>query len=313
MVSKSLMVALAGSALAASALAGPNPALSGKTLKHGLPSRSLLKSGGGVVAQLPFSDNFDSYKAGSGCAGNGTWELWDPSSSPDGLIVNTQSNSAPNALELQTLSDNIQRTPAGTITKGKWLLRTMTYFPTGSLGESGGMLIGLNTFDQNTQTYNWSFDIGLDYQTLKNKVVLADEPNGVGVKQLDLIVDKWVELRVEIDLDANNFSAFYNGENFVDKRSWTEGSSKNGILEIQCCDFYSAGVSGMLYDDVSLSESKSCYADCDGSGELDIDDFICFQTAFGIGDSYADCDASGELDIDDFICFQTSFGIGCGN
>ena len=55
----------------------------------------------------------------------------------------------------------------------------------------------------------------------------------------------------------------------------------------------------------------SCYADCDSSGELDIDDFICFQTAFGIGDSYADCDRSGELDIDDFICFQTAFGVGC--
>ena len=55
-----------------------------------------------------------------------------------------------------------------------------------------------------------------------------------------------------------------------------------------------------------------CYADCDGSGELDVDDFICFQTAFGTGDKYADCDSSGELDIDDFICYQTEFGIGCG-
>ena len=56
---------------------------------------------------------------------------------------------------------------------------------------------------------------------------------------------------------------------------------------------------------------KPCYADCDGSGELDIDDFICFQTEFGLGGEYADCDQSGELDIDDFICFQTEFGIGC--
>lgn len=54
-----------------------------------------------------------------------------------------------------------------------------------------------------------------------------------------------------------------------------------------------------------------CYADCDASGELDIDDFLCFQTAFGIGDPFADCDGSGEVDIDDFICFQTAFGTGC--
>jgi choice-of-anchor B domain-containing protein len=54
-----------------------------------------------------------------------------------------------------------------------------------------------------------------------------------------------------------------------------------------------------------------CYPDCDASGTLDIDDFICFQTFFAIGDPYADCDASGTLDIDDFICFQTFFAIGC--
>ncbi len=54
-----------------------------------------------------------------------------------------------------------------------------------------------------------------------------------------------------------------------------------------------------------------CYPDCDGSGSLAIDDFICFQTLFAIGDPSADCDASGSLSIDDFICFQTFFAIGC--
>ncbi len=54
-----------------------------------------------------------------------------------------------------------------------------------------------------------------------------------------------------------------------------------------------------------------CYADCDASGSLDIDDFICFQTFFAIGDPSADCDASGSLTIDDFICFQTLFAVGC--
>jgi hypothetical protein len=54
-----------------------------------------------------------------------------------------------------------------------------------------------------------------------------------------------------------------------------------------------------------------CYPDCDLSGTLNIDDFICFQTFFAIGDTYADCDLSGNLNIDDFICFQTFFALGC--
>ncbi len=62
---------------------------------------------------------------------------------------------------------------------------------------------------------------------------------------------------------------------------------------------------------VGLSAGASCYGDCDGSGALDIDDFICFQTYYAIGDQYADCDGSGSLDIDDFICFQTFYAVGC--
>jgi hypothetical protein len=55
----------------------------------------------------------------------------------------------------------------------------------------------------------------------------------------------------------------------------------------------------------------ACLADCDGDGILDFFDFLCFQTAFGLGDPSADCDANGVLDFFDFLCFQTAFGKGC--
>jgi hypothetical protein len=58
-------------------------------------------------------------------------------------------------------------------------------------------------------------------------------------------------------------------------------------------------------------EASTCQADCDASGTLNIDDFICFQTLFALGDPLADCDANGGLNIDDFICFQTLFALGC--
>ncbi len=58
-------------------------------------------------------------------------------------------------------------------------------------------------------------------------------------------------------------------------------------------------------------DCKFCYPDCDFSGNLSIDDFICFITLFALSDPYADCDGDGTLGIDDFICFQTFFAIGC--
>jgi hypothetical protein len=54
-----------------------------------------------------------------------------------------------------------------------------------------------------------------------------------------------------------------------------------------------------------------CYADCEADGDLDVDDFICFQGLFAINDPAADCDTDGTLSIDDFICFQTIFAVGC--
>lgn len=60
-----------------------------------------------------------------------------------------------------------------------------------------------------------------------------------------------------------------------------------------------------------VSLPMPCFADCDASGTLSIDDLICFQTDFALGGPNADCDANGELSIDDFICFLTSFALGC--
>jgi hypothetical protein len=58
-------------------------------------------------------------------------------------------------------------------------------------------------------------------------------------------------------------------------------------------------------------EEPECYADCEADGDLDIDDFVCFQTMFAVNDDAADCENDGDLDIDDFICFQTLFAVGC--
>jgi hypothetical protein len=63
--------------------------------------------------------------------------------------------------------------------------------------------------------------------------------------------------------------------------------------------------------DIIDASTPECYADCDTSGTLSIDDYICFQTYFAIGDPYADCDGSGTNNVDDFICFQTLFAVGC--
>ena len=59
-------------------------------------------------------------------------------------------------------------------------------------------------------------------------------------------------------------------------------------------------------------QGEVCYPDCDGSGTLDIFDFLCFQNSFVSGEPYAcDCDPDPVCDIFDFLCFQNAFVSGC--
>lgn len=62
---------------------------------------------------------------------------------------------------------------------------------------------------------------------------------------------------------------------------------------------------------VVLKIEAACAADCNGDGELTIEDFICFQEQWQAGTGFADCDGNGELNILDFVCFQTLFVGGC--
>jgi hypothetical protein len=55
-----------------------------------------------------------------------------------------------------------------------------------------------------------------------------------------------------------------------------------------------------------------CYADFDGSEELDLFDFLAFVNAFNAGEeSKADCDQNQSLDLFDFLCFVNAFNEGC--
>ncbi len=63
---------------------------------------------------------------------------------------------------------------------------------------------------------------------------------------------------------------------------------------------------------VSAAHAQAgCPADLDGSGELDVFDFLEFQNLFASGDLRADFDGDGSLTLFDFLEFQNLFDLGC--
>ena len=56
---------------------------------------------------------------------------------------------------------------------------------------------------------------------------------------------------------------------------------------------------------------QACAADCNQDGDLDVLDFVCFQTEWASQTTAGDCDANGVYNVLDFVCFQQLFQAGC--
>ncbi len=253
-----------------------------------------------------FTENFDSYAAGSNIAGQGGWEIW-YTGGANAPVDNAQAASAPNSLRLVPTADIVQRF---TISDGRWIFRIKTYVPSTLTPGSGAFVIMLNQY---SGPDNWSLQVALNDVTGSQQalpfMVESQFDNGI----LPLLTDQWVEFRSEIDLDADQVTNFYNNQMVGTPHLWSDNNfaSGPGITSIAALDLYSDDGTPVYFDDVSLVPDNPCYPDCNGVGGLTIADFGCFQTRFVAQDPYADCNGVGGLTIADFGCFQTQFVAGC--
>ncbi len=232
--------------------------------------------------QLLWADNFDSYSDGTFIAGQGGWENWDNDPAFDTLVTDALSRSAPNALLIEGAADVVQRFSGATA--GQWRLVCWQYIPASFTGDS--YVLVLNTYNpggpNNASTvvrFNGEFGAILsegDYSPV-----------------LPIVFDRWVELRLDIDLDADSQTLFYDGVPVVTK-SWTEGVSGGGVPMIDTLDLFGNGASVVYYDDISLVELDD---DCNEDGVHD----ECEITA-GLSD---DCNGNGlpdECELADNDC-----------
>jgi len=106
-------------------------------------------------------------------------------------------------------------------------------------------------------------------------------------------------------------------------RPWWSVDQMRSNLFTRASEFVANGVPDPLmvrgYGIINAAGALAaeCYANCDGSliaPALNVNDFICFQNRFGLGDPYTNCDGSTippVLNVNDFICFQIKFAQGC--
>jgi hypothetical protein len=185
-----------------------------------------------------YSENFDSYAAGSQIIGQGGWEGWLGDPNAGALVDDDFSVSPSNSINVSTVTDIVQQFSG--YTTGAYTVTAQQYIPAGFAGESYFIL-------QNTYvgTTNWSTQV-----TFSSTTGQATN-TGVTGGSVAYVTDQWVELRVEIDLDANTQTFFYDGQQLF-TGTWTEEVSGGGALNIASMNLYANGASPVYYDDITI-------------------------------------------------------------
>lgn len=190
----------------------------------------------------PWSDNFDSYANGSGLHGQGGWRGWDGNPAFNGFVSSVRARSAPHSLESRPTTDIVQQYT--NVNSGLWTISGWNYIPSGGSGIQYFIL--LNTYNEGGPN-NWSLDMGFDQNSGQ---VIEDDPN---TPPLQIIRDQWVPVRVEIDFNNDIQRVFY-GVSLLVQKSWTEGASGGGALNLDALDIYSNAATAIYWDDLVLEE-----------------------------------------------------------
>ena len=196
-----------------------------------------------TAAAQVFSEDFESYEAGSDLQGQGGWKGWGNDAAYSAPVSDAYASSGSNSVEIISSADFVHEFD---VSGGKWVFTTMQYIPSGTTGTH--YFIMLNTYDDAGNNRDWSI------QTL---FVLSDGTLNsyyVDGSEAEIIYDEWVEVKLIIDLDRNTVDEYYNGVMFA-THDWDDGQAGT----IGCLDLYGNGASSVYYDDIVL-QSYTEYA-----------------------------------------------------
>ena len=203
-----------------------------------------------TVAALTFaanagawSDGFEAYAVGSNINGQGGWEGWTGIAAVGGTISAAQAASGTQSLQIVRGNDTVQRFSG--VSSGYWELTLKQYIPSTSSGDTWVIL--MNSYPANL---DWTANVNA---SRTSNLVTSGETAGAS---LPLQLDKWVEYKFAINLDALTLTTYYDGQ-LLDTHPWRDAT---GLNQLQALDLYAdedtaggtAQVGPVYYDDVML-------------------------------------------------------------
>ncbi|MEN6336070.1 MAG: discoidin domain-containing protein [Phycisphaerales bacterium] len=183
-----------------------------------------------------FSEDFDSYTAGTALHGVGGWHGWDNAAAAGATASNKYAFNGKNSVEIGPGSDFVHDfTPKG----GVWEFTAMQYIPSGLTGVQYFIMM-----NQYATARDWSVQVKFDLAT---GAITAEQPATPNSGKT-IVFDKWVKIRLIIDLTANTVNMYYDGVKIC---SGVWDDSVHGTLE--AIDLYGNNAAPIYYDDLQLA------------------------------------------------------------
>jgi len=236
--------------------------LVGVTVIIGVSARkaTLHTTSGASINQYWF-DNFDTYAAGSPLHGQGGWVAWDNNAAATGYVTSDQFRSSPNSVEIKWFTtvgaDMVHE--YSNINSGTWIYKAWQYVPEGMTGTQFFILMNTYTVGVHNNP-DWSLQLEISaaggYIRDFNNVAAS----------LPLKKNQWVEIRVEIDFEADIQTIYYDNT-FLTSKSWKNGVAQGGAKNLACVDLYAGDTAStaIYYDDMSVAPEGPPLT-CDAGG-----------------------------------------------
>ena len=164
-----------------------------------------------------YLEDFEAYPVNTNIVGQGGWREFNGAPPALSLVSNKYANSGTQSLRTATGSNTIREWTNFNSGTGQWVVTCQSYIPSATTEE---FWFKFMSFYRDNGPYAWVAQVG--FNTGSAGVGRCFDGSLAAV-QFSVIFDRWVEIKLMIDLDADTIEVFYDGMSLVPPYTYTKG------------------------------------------------------------------------------------------
>jgi hypothetical protein len=164
-----------------------------------------------------YLEDFESYSVNSNIVGQGGWREFNGAPPALSLVSSNFANSGTKSLRTSTGSNTIREWTNFNSGTGKWVVTCQSYIPSTTTEE---FWFKFMSFYRDNGPYFWVSQVGFNAGAAGMGRCFSGT---LTATSFTVIYDRWVEIKLLIDLDADTIEVFYDGTSLVAPFSFTRG------------------------------------------------------------------------------------------